>query len=249
MVITQPSETPGPKPRRHFFGFLDETGLLMSPTTDRIFGLGLLVVPRTKPLHDEILKYRQRQNFNKEFKFTYVRRHNLGLYKGLVDTFLATEQARLCVVVYDKSKMPRNKNYAKVYNAFAGDLIADTVSMNPASRASEYLSILADDVSTAIDDSFEKEMKAQVKATLRRNALFGVFRLESHAISEIQLVDVLLGIIAYSFKVRDGQIQSGPMNAKLDLVKYFQAKIGVSSISTSFYHRGRMGVQVKVIEK
>jgi len=246
-----PPETPGPKQRRHFFGFLDETGLLQSPTTDRFFGLGILVIPRTKPMHDELLKYRQRKNFYGEFKFTNVRRNNLSLYKGLVDIFFETVQARFCVVVHDKRFLIKRhvKNYAKIYNSFAGELIAEAVKMNDMATSSEYLTILADDVSTAIDDSFEKEMKEKVKSILRRNALFGVFRLESHAISEIQLTDVLLGTVAYAFKVREGLIQSGPANAKLDLVKYFQTRMGVRNLSTSFNNRIRKGVQVKVIEK
>lgn len=247
-----PADTPGPKPRRHFFGFLDETGLLQSPSTDRFFGLGILIIPRTKPLHDELLKYRQRKNFYDEFKFTYVRRNNLALYKGLIDIFFDTVQARFCVVVYDKRLLDRkrgNRKYSKVYNNFAGELISEAVIMNDTASRSEYLTILADDVSTAIDDSFEKEMKEKVKSMLRRNALFGVFRLESHAISEIQLTDVLLGTISYAFKVREGLIQSGPANAKLDLVKHFQARIGVPALSTSFYRRIKKGVKVKVIEK
>jgi hypothetical protein len=243
------TEPPGPKPRKHFFGFLDETGLLMSPPTDRFFALGLIVVPRTKPLHDELIKFRQRQHYTEEFKFTNVRRKNLSLYKGLLDIFFDTVEARFCVVVYDKTKLAKNRDYAKVYNAFAGELIAETVMMTESALRSEYLSILADDVSTAIDDSFEKEMKDKVKKTLRRNALFGVFRLESHAISEIQLTDVLLGTVAYSFKIREGIIQSGVANAKLDLVKHFQSKIGSSSLSASFSRKIKKGVQVKVIEK
>ncbi len=250
MVKDEQADTPGPKPRRHFFGFLDETGLLQSPPTDRFFALGLLVVPRTKPLHDELIKYRQRQHYNKEFKFTNVRRNNLALYKGLIDIFFDTVQARFCAIVYDKNSIDRSKkNYAKVYNTFAGELISETVIMTEEMQRSEYLTILADDVSTAIDDSFEKEIKEGVRKGLRRNALFGVFRLESHAISEIQVADVLLGTVAYAFKLREGIIQSGPTNAKLDLVKHFQSKIGASSLSTSFVRRIKKGVQVKVIEK
>jgi hypothetical protein len=247
--MSEPIDSPGPKPRRHLFGFLDETGLLMSPTTDKFFGLGLLVVPRTKPLHDELIKFRQRQHYDKEFKFANVRRNNLSLYKGLLDIFFDTVQARFCVVIYDKTKINKSKSYAKTYNMFAGELISETILMTEASPNSEYLSILADDVSTAIDDSFEKEMRSAVKSSLRRNALYGVFRLESHAISEIQLTDVLLGTVAYAYKIREGIIQSGPANAKLELVKYFQTKIGTNNLSASFIRRVKKGVQVKVIEK
>jgi hypothetical protein len=50
-----PKEITGPKPRSHVFGFLDETGLLASPS-DHFFELGLVVVQSPRTLHRSIVK-------------------------------------------------------------------------------------------------------------------------------------------------------------------------------------------------
>lgn len=245
-MIKKARSSTGPKPLCHLFGFMDETGLLTTPKTDRIFGLGLLIVSKTKYMHDQLVKYRQRKSFNDEFKFSRVRRNNLPLYKGLVDIFFDTVSARFCVLIVDKKNITIKK-HTKAYNSFAGALIAKSIDSSDGSH-SEYITILADDVSTAIDDGYEKEIKAKVKRVLRRNALYGVCRLESHALTEIQLCDVLLGAVAYSFKIREGILKS-PNAAKVDLVKYIQTKLGVAQLSITFDNYGPKGVRFHVIEK
>lgn len=239
---------PGPKARAHLFGFMDETGLLSTPDTDKIFGLGLLLLPKTKYLHDELIKYRQRRLYHDEFKFSLVRRSNLQLYKGLVDLFFESRNARFCAIIIDKKNIKvKSPKHTKAYNAFAGEMIADAISVSSRSN-SEYVTILADDVSTAIDDGYEREIKLKVKRMLRRNALFGVCRLESHALTELQLCDVILGSIAYSFKLRENLLKK-PNPAKVELMKYVQAKIGVDRLSKTFSHRCKNGIIFSVKEK
>ena len=105
MSSTKRFNTTGPKQRVHLFGFMDETGLLTTPIEDKVFALGLLVLPQTKFTHDEIIKLRQRSNYPKEFKFSAVRHNNLALYKSLVDIFFDTQNARFCTIVIDKQKI------------------------------------------------------------------------------------------------------------------------------------------------
>ena len=62
--------TTGPKPRSHIFGFLDETGLLHTPDTDRFFGLGLVIVQNPRQLHRDIIRLKDQQHFHNEFKFS-----------------------------------------------------------------------------------------------------------------------------------------------------------------------------------
>jgi len=239
---------PGPKARAHLFGFMDETGLLTTPDTDRIFGLGLLILPKTKYLHDQFVKYRQRTGYDGEFKFTNVRRNNLNLYKGFVDLFFETRNVRYSAIMIDKKNIKlRSNKHTRAYNAFAGELIARAISASKDSQ-SEYITILADDVSTSIDDKYEKEIKAKVNRMLRRNALFGVCRLESHALTEIQMCDVLLGAIAYAFKLRAGVITK-PSIYKVQLMKHIQMRIGIDSLSKAFMQHARNGVNFQVQEK
>jgi len=236
----------GPKPPRHVFGFLDETGLLMSD--NRLFGMGLMVPGNNRKLHKELVKYRQRTNFNEEFKFSLIRRNTVELYKGLIDIFFENQETRFVALFFDKELYKvRNKQYKKAYNTIAGKLVAETVKLSP-KNYSEYITVLADDVSTADDDNFEKDVRNKVKNELRRNALFGMCRLESHALTEIQLCDVLLGLVAYAHKVDMGIIEK-PMKAKLELVKYIQKRVGVSKLSDNCEMRIRMGVTFKVYKE
>lgn len=238
----------GPKQRLHLFGFMDETGLLSTPTSDKFFGLGIVVLPKTKYLHDEIIKFRQRVGFHDEFKFKNVSRPNLPLYKQFVDLFFSTHNARFGAVMIDKSKTPlRSPKHTRAYNAFAGELVAKIIQPTT-STLTEYITILADDVSTSLSDKYEREMRLKVRRMLRRDALFGVCRVESHALSEIQLCDVILGAVAYSFKLRDGLLSS-PKPAKVELVKYVQTKVGAHKLSEAFEKKCAMGIKFTVIEK
>jgi hypothetical protein len=56
-------------------------------------------------------------------------------------------------------------------------------------------------------------------------------RLESHAVSEIQLCDVMLGTIAYAYKIKHGLVKA--KQGKVDIVKHLQKRLGVDLISES----------------
>jgi hypothetical protein len=74
-----------------------------------------------------------------------------------------------------------------------------------------------------------------VREKLRRNALFGIVRVESHAISELQIVDVLLGSVGYAFKLKYNN--QSPTRAKLAILKHIQSKLGISTLSESIRRR------------
>src|SRR5690606_23271584 len=113
-------------------------------------------------------------------------------------------------------------------------------------RQSEYMTILADDVSTSKDDKFERIIRDTVKKKLRRNALFGIARLESHAVSEIQIVDVLLGLVAYEYKIKMGIVRGS--GAKLRLLKHLKRKLSVATLATEQEIRVKRGEMFEVIE-
>jgi hypothetical protein len=237
---------PGPQARKYVFGFLDETGLLNTPATDRVFGLGLMISHHPEELHRKIINYKNSIRFHEEFKFTGVDSNNIGIYKGLLDILFSCKEIRFHSVFYDKNKLDIQKVYKgdsdRAYNAFTARLVADSIHI------SEYIAILADDVSTKISNNFEKQIKERVKDKTRRNALFGIARLESHAVAEIQLVDVILGTVAYSFKVKYGLVKPKKGNPKLKLVKHLQKQLNRPLISESFVQKMRFGLVVAVKE-
>lgn len=218
----------GPKPRSHIFGFLDETGLLHTPDTDRFFGLGLLITPSPRALHRSIVQIKNQRHFYQEFKFSDVSLKNLPVYKELIDICLSTQSLRFHCFIVDKRKMTTG-NHVSSYNGYAGYLIAGAIDASDTS-VSEYITVLADDVSTrSIDDRFEHMVRDRIRRVARRNALFGICRLESHAVSELQLCDVLIGLVAYAHKMKAGLVPT--KSAKAQLVKYLQKKLNVFSLA------------------
>lgn len=239
----------GPKPRVNLFGYLDETGLLHSPATDKVFGLGLTICHNPKQLHQDIINFRNKRKFYKEFKFTDIRNENLPVYKGLVDIFFNSKNVSFSSLVFDKKQLNLSKffggDYERAYGVYVARLVSNTLEAE-SSKGSNYIVILADDVSTSKNDQFEKVVKEKVKMRLRRNAVFGVARLESHAITEIQMTDVLLGIVAYAYKVKFGMVKAS--GAKLAMVKYLQAKLDVDKLSESHEIKKRGNFRFSVEE-
>lgn len=240
---------PGPKPRVNLFGYLDETGLLHTPATDKVFGLGLTICHNPKQLHRDIINFRNRRKFYKEFKFTDIRESNLPIYKGLIDIFFKSKNVSFSSLLFDKKLLDLNKyfkgDYERAYGVYVARLVSTALEAET-SKGSNYIVILADDVSTSKDDHFEKVVKEKVKMRLRRNAVFGVARLESHAITEIQMTDVLLGIVAYSFKVKFGLVKA--KGAKLEMVKYVQKKLSIDKLSETQVRKMRGGLRFSVEE-
>ncbi|MEI7683000.1 MAG: DUF3800 domain-containing protein [Candidatus Saccharibacteria bacterium] len=220
----------GPKPRLHVFGFMDETGLLHTPKIDRVFGLGLLVSQNPRELHREIITLKNKRRYHREFKFTDISNQNLPVYLELIDIFFSCTNNRFHCLVVDKNtyKIAGGKKYHTAYNQLAAQLIANSIDYKKM-KASEYLTVLADDVSTSKDDKFEKIVREAVKKKQRRNALFGICRLESHAVSEIQMADVLIGLVAYSYKIKFGVVRGS--GAKLRVLKHLQKKLNITGLS------------------
>jgi hypothetical protein len=240
MKDTADSPQPGPKQRAHVFGYLDETGLLHTPPTDKFFGLGLLIVQNPRYIHRAIIRLKNQQQFYNEFKFTSVDRMNLPIYKRFIDIVFDTVNLRFNAIIVDKAKITVNKNYTEKYNKYAGYLAARSIDQTN-SDTSEYITILADDVSTNdIDDKFERIIRDQIKKKVRRNALFGICRLESHAVTELQICDVLIGAVAYACKMSEGIVRS--KTAKAQLVKYIQGKMNTFSIALNLSLRLRNGI-------
>lgn len=242
-------KNPGPKPRVNLFGYLDETGLLHSPATDKVFGLGLTICLNPKQLHRAIINMRNKRRFYKEFKFSDIRNENLPIYKELVDVFFDCRDISFSCVLYDKKQLDLTKyfkgDYERAYGVFVARLISNALETQ-SSKGSNYIVVLADDVSTSKEDRFEKVVKEKVKMRLRRNAVFGVARLESHAITEIQMTDVMLGIVAYSFKVKFGLVKA--KGAKLEMVKYLQKKLQVEKLSETHSKKLKGNVRLAIEE-
>lgn len=236
----------GPKPIQNIFGFLDESGLLKSPLPDKIFALGLLKLHNPRVLHKAIINLKNKESFHEELKFTKINNYNLSIYEKLIETYFSTYFTSFSALIFDKTKIDiknyNNKDYT-AYNSFVGKLIAE--SMNPG----EYIVVIADDITTPKDDVFEKDVKKKVRARLRRNALFGIIRAESHAFCELQMVDILLGSVSYAFKIKNKLIITpNKNNPKLRLVKLIQRHLNIQLLSESLERKMSNGRYFKIKE-
>ena len=242
-------DSTGPKPRSHNFGYLDETGLLHSPATDRVFGLGLLVAPNPRELHRAMITLKNKRRYHKEFKFSDLSKQNLRIYIELIDIFFSCTNNRFHCLVVDKQTYKGiaspGRGHHVAYNKLAAKLISGSID-KCRSKASEYITVLADDVSTNKDDRFEKIIRDTIKHKKRRNALFGIARVESRAVTEIQIVDVLLGLVAYSFKIKHGLVSGS--GASLRLLKHLQRKLNVEKLSHTQVIKLRRGELFEITE-
>lgn len=55
------------------FCFMDETGLINSPT-DKFFAIGIIKISRPEKIYNKIRKLRQRLNYNEELKRSNINR-------------------------------------------------------------------------------------------------------------------------------------------------------------------------------
>jgi hypothetical protein len=233
----------GPKDRRDLIAYLDETGVL-NRVSDKIFGLGLVMSPDINNLHRALINYRNRVRYYHEFKFKDVGTHNILYYINLINEFFNAPNSMFTCFVYDKASLVIT-NYERAYNSFCGKLVADLIQ-SLGGGYTDYLTILADDMSTSKANHFEREIKAKVKQKTRRSAVTSVVRLESHAVTEIQLCDVLLGTVAYAFKIEQGIVK--PDKAKLQLVKYLQKRLRIPILAITMDKKVKNGVRFKVTE-
>ncbi len=241
-------QTQGPKPRTNIFGYLDETGLLHTPASDRFFGMGMVTTRFPRKLHRTIIRLKDVANFHEEFKFNNINHPSLPIYRQLLDSTFQVDGLRFNCIVVDKSIVPiLTAKHTQMYNELAGELIATSIDQT-GHKDSEYIAVFADDISTADkDDKFEKVVSERIKKAHRRNALFGVCRLESHAVSEIQLSDVLTGATVYAYKMKHGLVST--RGAKAQFVRYVQQKLNIFNLAEPQSLKMRHGVYFVISEK
>lgn len=237
---------PGPKPTTNVFGFLDEIGLLNTSRSDNLFGLGLVKLQHPSILHRKIVTYKNQNNYHAEFKFAYITPHNLIHYKNLLDMYFSLKNTYFSCLLIDKQTLNIEtyfkNDYQKAYNSFIAKMVASSLD------TSEYIVLLADDISTPKTDHFENDIKTKVKKRTRRNALFGICRLDSKSVSEIQVADVLLGTIAYAFKIKYESVVANRQNPKFKLLKHLQKLINTDFLAETKTHTMRYGRVISVEE-
>jgi hypothetical protein len=204
--------------------FVDETG---SISQGRFFGVGCLKMTEPSVLLRQMQKLRDRRGFyikrGKEFHFADVTQGTLPIYKEAVDLVLASEAKFSCFVADRQHADPvaRFGTPWKAYEKLATQLLLGSI------RPREIITVLADNYSTPDHVQFEVDVKHEVNRRLhRRLAVSSVFRLDSKSTDGLQLVDILLGSVAFEYRLNAGEATHG--SVKHELSEYVRGAYGVA---------------------
>jgi hypothetical protein len=220
--------------------FLDETGTI---DRGRFFGVGCLKLDEPSVLLRQVQALRDRRNFHiahgNELHFADVTRGTLPIYKEAIDLVAASGASFSCFIADRTANDPvaRFGSSWKAYEKLATQLLLGTISPR------EILTVLADNYSTPQTVQFEIDVKNAVNRRLHgRLAVSSVFRLDSKSTDGLQLVDILLGAVAFEYKLNTGKCTPG--SVKDQLRQHVLSRYSVASFKPSDCTQAAMNVKV-----
>jgi hypothetical protein len=212
---------------RTSFAFLDETGRL-PVARDRFFGVGLLKCPEPAVIQRPMQALRDRKDFRVELKWAEVRQNVLPLYKEAVRCFLRCQEAQFACFIADKQAndpIARFGDQWRAYERLAAQLVIGNIAPN------ETVTVLADEYSTPSNQRFEENLRAHIDQRLGRRAVTGVCRMRSIGVDTFQILDLLLGAVAYDYKGDAGLLTGSPTNPKGQLLAFIKNELGVTAFA------------------
>jgi hypothetical protein len=221
--VRKPLTAPADSGMNSAFMFLDETGRL-PVARDRFFAVGLLKVPEPAVIQRHMQRLRDQKEFRAEMKWSEVRLNSLPLYRQALGFFFDCADAKFSCFVTDKTindPIKRFGNQWRAYERLATSLLVGNISPG------ERVTVLADEYSTPVTETFEENLRRLVDKKLQRQAVCGVCRMRSTGVDLFQILDVLLGAVAYDFKVAAGLIDT--QNPKGRLLNFIKDRFGVQT--------------------
>lgn len=203
---------------KHFFGFMDETGVLSNDPQQRFFALGLLKIAQTSLLYENLKKLKDRYQLpgSFEFKFTGIKQNNhLALHKELVDICFAHSDFFFAGIVIDKD----GENHSAPESTWEMQLALAKTHIKSSVKADEQVAIIADYLTKPnnSDKYFEDELQ-------RIRKVFNACMIESDASIFVQVVDIFIGCIVYRYKINHG-LNASVSTPKGKLVEYIEMKL------------------------
>lgn len=215
------------------FAFLDETGLLNSDR-DRFFCLGMIKCQKPYLILNEVEKIRHRNNYSQEAKWTRLFPNNLPIYKDflgvLFELINAGNDICFCMMIVDKNgryfKQHYNADPFQAYEDFSIQLLKGNLAPN------EIISVIADESPVPTGSTYETNVKESINNGFNRLALHGICKVDSKGNDLLQIVDLLVGAIAYDLKAHHklaGQGKSILVKNKWELLDFIKNKMAVKS--------------------
>ena len=213
------------QPLRTPICFLDETGALHAGR-DAFFVVGMVKSHRPEVLSRAIQLIRDRAHFYEEMKWANVddRQRYLAQYEEVIAAFFGARTTSFSCYVLDKRQIDPVSRFGNLWRAYE-ELAALEVAYN--THDDELVTVLADHMSTPANVDFEGELRRAVGD--RGKMIGGVLRVDSKGVSLVQLADVLMGAVAYSYKLDAGLIPS-PSVAKVHLAEVIRSHVGAARL-------------------
>ncbi|MCV6608284.1 MAG: DUF3800 domain-containing protein [Campylobacterales bacterium] len=215
---------------KHFFGFMDETGVLSNDPNQRFFALGLLKLEDTSLFYEDLKKIRDNAinatgKKDYEFKFAGTTKNNIFHSKKLIDYCLNNPKFYFSAVLLDKAH--KDLDLSSVYTSTWEAQISFAKTLVKNNSNGDKISILADYLTKPNNSEkyFENELR---KVESVDNACM----LESNASLFIQVVDIFIGSIIYRYKIDCGLAPED--TAKADLSFYLEERLKETSLCNGF---------------
>lgn len=193
---------------------------------DRFFGVGLLKCPEPALIQRPMQSLRDRRNFRAELKWADIRLNVLPFYKAAIDCFFGCADAQFACFIADKTAndpIARFGDQWRAYEKLAAQLLIGNIA------PTETVTVLADEYSTPPTVTFEENVRALVEQRLGRHAINGVCRMRSAGVDLFQILDLLLGSVAYDYKRDAGLLTGSRNNPKGKLLTYIKRKASLST--------------------
>ena len=225
---------------------MDESGVLSKEAKQRFFSLGLLKIFDTSTLYESLvlLKTKTEQHLKTEFisrgkppprkrfefKFSSITKTSYKFYFELIDLYFKFPELYFSALIFDK-KYP-NFNVNKYFpNLWDAHIKYSQVLINHSIKINERITIIADYLGkpNSSPHFFETEIR-------KLRGVSNVCMIESHASLFIQLVDVLLGCIAFDYRVFREKRRNVDKIKKV-VSEFLKSKIDRETLSGNFTKR------------
>lgn len=179
------------------FVFFDETGSI-NDKANRFFCLGMIKCMQPYYLDCKIRRIKDKYRFYDEIKWNTISKAKISVLKEVLDAVFSTPGIYFSCIVINKDNLDFEKEFNNdpymAYQKFTEILLKQNVDDN------EVLTVLADFVTTPKNIEFEVSVKHDINKELDRLAIAGVHRVDSKGVNLIQVADLLIGAVVYSYK-------------------------------------------------
>lgn len=244
-----------------YFVFADETG---NNAQDQFLGIGCLLVPvekigeyheRLKSKYgqiysvvqakqdeliatlpcDSLRKHARSRGAAYEMKFKNINPTTVERYKWLMTEYFTFRDCHFCCLIIDRRAYPFPTGM-KYFDAYLNSLFM-LVKNNVGDH--EFI-FLPDDISVPSGKSYEGIFLD--KCTKASKKCLAVHRIASHSNLFVQLVDVLIGAVAYECK-------RGTDQPRLEICEKIRSKLGVATLNGNFTRHSPNYFSVWIYEK